>query len=450
MALEEVDIEIDNSVYLNCYHHLLEPDDIDIELIWGGRDSGKSHFVAQKSVEDCLALDYYRNILIKETHEAIRDSQVTMIEEVVEDWQLAELFNIVKQPLEIRCLNKNRFLARGTDKPGKLRSITNPSHVWIEEGNQLTETAFITIITSLRNKYGRVKVWITFNPEATCPDYVDFWLYKMFFAKHYPRQLTFTDELVIEVPGRDPVKLKYRSTHTTYNDNPFVSAQRIAFHEALKSLNYHWYNVFTLGLWGNQENDSPWLFAFEKQKHVSTAELHPVKSEILYLSWDFNRNPMVCTVIQWYNETVYIIDVIKVKNVGTEGICDIVLQKYPGFLYVVTGDYSGNTASTLYTEIITNYTLIKGKLKIGDKQVKVTVNPRLDKNQTLVNSIFHSYNVLICPVKGKPAIYDAENVKKRADGTIVKDDRNDPAQQADVLDTIRYWFNQFMGWFVKK
>jgi hypothetical protein len=56
----------------------------------------------------------------------------------------------------------------------------------------------------------------------------------------------------------------------------------------------------------------------------------------------------------------------------------------------------------------------------------------------------------MCPVKAKPAIYDAEKVKTRADGTIVKDDRNDPTQQADVLDTIRYWFNQFMGWFIKK
>ncbi len=37
----------------------------------------------------------------------------------------------------------------------------------------------------------------------------------------------------------------------------------------------------------------------------------------------------------------------------------------------------------------------------------------------------------------------------KADGTIVKDDRNDPAQQADVLDTVRYWFNQFMAWFIK-
>ncbi|MDF2381335.1 PBSX family phage terminase large subunit [Nostoc ellipsosporum NOK] len=449
MALEEVDIEIDESVYLECYRHLLQDDDIDIELVWGGRDSGKSHFIGQKCTDDAISLSYYRCILIKETHEAIKDAQYTMLEEIVDDWGLEQLFRFTKSPLEIRCLNNNRFLARGTDKPGKLRSITNPSHVWIEEANQLTEAAFITILTSLRNKHGKVKLYLSFNPEATCPDYEDFWLYKMFFKGHL--QKSFTSTLSIDVPGSAPVVLKYRSTHTTYRDNPFCSPQRIAFHEALKELNYYWYRVFTLGEWGNQENDSPWLFAWQRTKHLAPAELIPTKKEILYLSWDFNRNPAVCTVMQWPNQKkLQIIDVIKVPKVGTEGICEIILQKYPGFLYVVTGDYSGDTVSSIFKDQVTNYSMIKAKLSLADGQIKISPNPPLKNNQTLVNTIFYSFPVEVCPVKGKPFVFDAENVKRRADGTIVKDDRNDPAQQADVLDTVRYWCNQFMPWYIKK
>jgi len=450
--LEEVEIEIDKDVYLSCYQHLLDSPDIDIELIWGGRDSGKSHFLGQLTTEECLSLDYYRCILVKETHGAILDSQVAMIEEIVEDWGLEKLFNFVRNPLEIRCVNKNRFIARGTDKPKKLRSITNPSHVWIEEANQLSEIAFITILTSLRNKYGKVKLYLSFNPEADCADFNDHWLFKTFFAKHYPNELSFTSELKIDIPGGDPVVLKYRSTHTTYHDNPYCSPQRIAFHEALKVMNYHWYQVFTLGLWGNQENDCPWLFAFDREKHISPVELFAVRSQVLYLSFDFNRNPQACTVIQWdeIKKEVYIIDVIKIPNVGTEGICEIILQRYPGFLYMVTGDYSGDTVSSLFKEHVTNYTIIKKALNLNDGQIKIFPNPPLAKNQTLVNSIFFSYKVLVCPVKAKPFIYDAEKVKKRADGTIVKDNRNDPAQQADVLDTVRYFFNTFFAWFVKK
>ena len=81
-----IEVEIDKDVYLECYHHLLEDNEIDIEFIWGGRDSGKSKFVAQKLVEDALASDYFRCILVKQTHESIKDAQWQMIKDTVEEY----------------------------------------------------------------------------------------------------------------------------------------------------------------------------------------------------------------------------------------------------------------------------------------------------------------------------------------------------------------------------
>ena len=339
------------------------------------------------------------------------------------------------------------------DKPGKIRSLANPSHAWGEEFNQVGEDGFITIITGLRNDFGSIKLFLSLNPEADTIDYEEWWLYKMFFKNHYPHELSFTDEIVMKVliKGKEEtVKLKYRCTHTTYHDNPYVTPQRIAFHESLKLTNPYWYRVFTEGLFGNKQNESPWLFTWNREKHIAPAELHARRSEILFLSWDFNRNPQVCTIIQWPEEkVVQIIEVIKVANVGTEGICERVLEKYPGYLYVVTGDYSGDTTQSLYKEQVTNYTVIKKMLHLTDGQIKIKPNPKLEKNQTLVNTIFQFFPVQVCPVKARPFIFDAENVKKRADGTIVKNDRNDPAQQADVLDSGRYWFNMFMPKFAE-
>lgn len=449
-----IEVEIDKEVYLPCFHHLLEENDIDIEIIWGSRDSGKSKFLSQYLPELCMSLDYFRCILIKQTHESIKDAQWQMIKDTCESWEVDHLFNFTTSPLSISCVNNNSFLSRGMDKPGKIRSLANPSHAWGEEFNQVGEDGFITLITGLRNDFGRVKLFLTLNPEAEGADYEDWWLYKLFFKKHYPHELSFTDEIVIKVfvKGKEEtVKLKYRSTHVTYHDNPFVTPQRIAFHESLRETNPYWYQVFTLGLFGNKENESPWLFTFNRQKHVSPGELFAKRTDILYLSFDFNRNPQVCTVIQWPEEKeVYIIEVIKIANVGTEGICEIILEKYPGYLYIVTGDYSGDTTQSIFKEQVTNYSMIKKMLKLSDGQVKIKPNPRLEKNQTLVNTIFQFYPIQICPMKARPFIFDAENVKKRADGTIVKNDRNDPAQQADVLDTVRYWFNMFMEKFAEQ
>jgi phage terminase large subunit len=444
-----IEVEIDKSVYLDCYHPIVKDNDIDIELIWGGRDSGKSRFVAQKLIDESLDATYFKAILVKKTATSIKEAQWDMCKNVTEQWGIEELFKFNSHPLEITCKSGSRFICRGMDEPGKIRSITNPSHVWIEEANQIDETDFITLLTSLRSDYGRVKLFLTFNPESTVPDYEEFWLYKMFFKGHTEKSFTSTITTKVTVKGKEEiVKLNYRSTHTTYLDNPFVTGQRIAFHESLKETNYYWYRVFSLGEWGNEENDNPWAFAYKREKHVSPIELNATRNEYLWLSFDFNRSPATCSVIQHYNETVYVIEVIKLYKSGTEAICDYILENYNNYIYIVTGDYSGNTPSSIFKEQVSNYTIIKKLLQINDGQIKVVPNPKLEKNQLLVNSILLKYKVQLCPVKAKGLIFDLEKVKKRADGTIVKNDRNDPAQQADALDTFRYFCNIELNWFI--
>ena len=438
-----IEVEIEKDVYLDCYHNLLEENEIDIEFVWGGRDSGKSQFVAQKLLEESMALDYFRCILIKETHESIKDAQWQMIKDIAEDWGVDNLFKFNSSPLAITCVNNNRFLTRGLNQPGRIRSISNPSHAWVEEGNQITEEGFITLITSLRSNKGKVKLWFTFNPEANTPDYNDFWLYKMFFTKYEP-QLNFTGELVMKV-GNEEIRLKYRSTHVTYHDNRYVTPQRKAIHESLQEANYYWYRVFTLGLWGNQPNDCPWAFAFRPEKHIGECTLN--RAYPVYLSFDFNRNPFCCSVIQHYNDTVYVLETIKLPKSGVDNICEYIKVNYPGCLFIVTGDYSGMTETSLFQEQITHYKLIKHYLSLSQGQIKVQPNPKLHKNSTHVNTILAFYKIVIDRHKCKALIFDMHNVKRRPDGTIVKEDRDDPTQQADALDTFRYFCNIFLASF---
>lgn len=445
--MPELRINIDyDSVFLPVYKPL-QTTDARLRFLYGGRDSGKSRDIAQRKIIDCLMQPYFRCILIKKTFNSIKDSQWQLIKDVCEDWGIEHLFEFKTSPLEIKCkINHNKFICRGMDDPAKIKSISEPTDAWVEEGNQLNLQDWIYIITTLRSNKGPVCIEMSFNTE-TKGDFQEFWLYKEYFS--HTTDKSFTSQKVIKF-GTETVTIKYIAIHSTYRDNRYVSTERKAYHEGLASLKYYWYKVFTLGEWGNEENDSPWLFTFARQKHVAAVELFADKKEILYLSWDFNRNPGVCQVLQWPGQKkVRFIETIKIPNIGTEGICEILLQRYPGYLYMVTGDYSGDTVSSIFKEQVTNYTLIKRILRLNDGQIKISPNPKLEKNRTLVNTIFSSYPIEMCPVKCKPLIYDCENVKTRADGTIVKDDRNDPAQQADCLDTGRYWFNQFMSWYIK-
>jgi hypothetical protein len=70
----------------------------------------------------------------------------------------------------------------------------------------------------------------------------------------------------------------------------------------------------------------------------------------------------------------------------------------------------------------------------------------MDSNKSISYAVLVKVTVQMCPVKAKPLSFDCENVRKRADGTIVKDDRNDPAQQADSLDCFRYFCHAEMQW----
>ncbi len=445
----QIEVEISKDVYLPCFRHITEDgSEIDIELIWGGRDSGKSKFVAQHLTEECLSSEYFRCLLIKKTHESIKDAQWAMIKDTCEQWGVQDLFRFAESPLKIKCVNNNTFATRGMDQASKIRSFTNPSHVWIEEGNQLTEEDFTTILTGMRSDYGRVKIYVTFNPEATTSDFNEFWIYKMFFNN--ATTLSFTDTIKTEYKTGNTsrtLEVKFRSTHVTYRDNEYVDEQRIAFHESLKESNYYWYRVFTEGLWGNQENDSPWAYAYDEKKHNGIVEYN--KSEITYLSFDFNRNPMCCSVIQHYNNHLKVVELIKIPRSGTDAVCQYILDNYPRAMYMVTGDYSGNNESSLFKEQVTHYTIIKSMLGLAPTQIKIQPNPRLEKNQQLVNKVLSQYKVTIDDVKAKALIFDLKNVKKRADGTIVKEDRNKPEQQADALDTFRYFVNTFMSWFEK-
>lgn len=314
-----IELEIDEELFLPRFRPLLD-DKTAIKFFWGGRDSGKSMHIAMKKVMDCLNMPYFREILIKKTFNSIKDSQWQNIKDVVEDWGLSHLFTFKTSPLEIDCVNGNKFIARGCDETKKIKSIQNPSGVWIEEGNQLSETDWITIITTLRSNKGDVTVDVSFNPEPDDEetDYEDFWLYKNFFKENYEKGIySFDGVYVLKVNENDEIRLNYKATHSVYKDNPYVTPQRRVIHEMLKETNPYYYKVFTLGLWGRKMSGGEFYKCYNTSKHVKKIREQrtgfdqpnfrfPYNPRIaLHMAWDFNVNPyLTCNI--WQGEGKWI------------------------------------------------------------------------------------------------------------------------------------------------
>jgi phage terminase large subunit len=442
--LSNIIVNIPKKAFLPCYHHLLNSD-AHIDFYWGGRDSGKSQDIAQQLIKDCLSLPYFKCLLIKKTHNTIQESQWETIKNICEAWGIDHLFKFRVAPLSIECINGNRFLARGCDNPQSIKSTRNPSHSWIEEANQLNLDDFITVTTTLRSNEVRIKQRVSFNPEFD-GDYEEHWLWKTFFAgKDYNGSYAW----VLQLPSGKKFSYTYTSTHTTYLHNPKVSPERIAFLEMLKDIDPYYYQVFTKGLPGRRKNNAPFAFAFDRVKHLGpTTWLAGYETMV---SFDFNKSPICASVWQFYNNELFGIEAVKLDNSDIYKLCDYLLANYPGALWLVTGDATGQNTTALIEDNLNYYKVIKSKMDIGGGQLKVpSVNPRQKENQVLVNAVLALMKVTIDPLRCKALIFDLENVRVLADGTIEKRNREDPTQQSDLLDTVRYLCNTFFSWVLKQ
>jgi hypothetical protein len=192
-----------------------------------------------------------------------------------------------------------------------------------------------------------------------------------------------------------------------------------------------------------------WAYCYEYDKHVAKTKLN--KSHEVYLSFDFNRNPITCGVFQHYNDWIYGIEQIKLPNSNIYALCDYINVKYTGCMLIVTGDATGKSSSALVKDNINYYTVIKTKLELGPAQLKVpTINPSIEENRVLVNSILHHQKVALDPDSCKGLIFDLEHARVLPDGSLDKTDRKDPTKQLDALDCFRYYLNTFFRWVLKQ
>lgn len=450
--MAEINIEFDEDLILKPYKNLLNSD-ASINLLWGGRDSGKSYFIAQKLILECLTSKYFRCILIKKTFESIKDSQWQLIKDIVNDWNLDHLFSFKMQPLEIHCTNGNKFIARGCDDAQKLKSISNPSHAWYEEGNQLDEADYIIATTTLRNNKGDVKEWFSFNPECE-GDFKDFWLYKMFFSNHVEKnEYTFEDNKPFIMPDGSVYYRQINSTHTTYKDNvEFCAPSRIAIHESFKTINPYYYKVFTLGLWGKRLGGGEIMKCFKYDKHVGKTKYNA--NLALHISFDENVNPYLpCAIFQVEDKNIYLIDEIIGYHPNNKVVwsCNEIKRKYYNHkeaMYIYgdpasqKDDVKLQDGEDLFQIIITELYIFKPERRV------LNSHPAVRTSIDFFNTILElNFNGLIFSVNEdcKISVKDYENAKENENGKIdkktVKDKETNKTYQpyGHIIDATRYF-----------
>lgn len=189
-------------------------------------------------------------------------------------------------------------------------------------------------------------------------------------------------------------------------------------------------------------NEKLWLFAFNRERHTGHVEYDP--NAPLVMSWDFNRNPMTCTLFQHVDGQVRGVDCVRMENATTHMVCGEIDRRYGQYnpFYLVTGDCAGKNATTL--SLLNNYDVVKAYFGLSKSQMQYSgANPRLADSRYFMNSLFEQYDIVFDKERCKPAIFDFENVLADEENKPVKTSRDNVSQQADFLDNVRYYFHRY-------
>ena len=358
-------------------------------ILYGGRGSSKSDFAAKKLIWRCLSEDYFKCVLIRNSYNSIKDSSYEQLKQCVENMGLDELFTFKIQPLEIECVNGNKFICRGLDDSTKLKSLTNYTSTWFEEDIP-NEDDLQRIVASIRSpEADYIQHLFTINPEVE-GNYQDNYFYKRFFYDNM-NDKTFTSSKEIDIDGK-LMNIEHTCHHSTYRDNRWIPDEFKASMMALKNDNPYYYTIYSEGEWGNRVAGGLAYRNFTRGTHTNDNEY---RNELpLHISFDFNTKPYVsCLISQIDDKKIKVVDLIagRYPNNTTKKVCEEFVRKYRHhqsglFIY---GDPSGKNQDTRSEEGHNDYVIIEKELSSfrPDNRVE-SKHPSQKMRLDFINSIF--------------------------------------------------------------
>lgn len=394
-------------------------------VLWGGRGSGKTHAAVMKIIYMLLCLPYFKGILIRKVYETIKESQYESIKQTIEDLGLASLFEFKTSPLSIVCVNGNRLIARGLDKADKIKGVKDPSFAWYEEGNEMDETDFITVTSTIRSsKAPYLQEIFSFNPESSEPDFHDFWIHKRFFSD--TNEKTFDTTVEVDVDD-ETVEYMVKVIHSTYKDNKHLPSSIRAIYEDYKRTNPHYYEVYTKGLWGNKEIGNRFYKTFSLS-NVKAVEYNP--NLPLHISLDENVTPyLTLTVHQLEGLQVRQINEICLKSprntlrITCEEFSRI-YENHTSGLYIY-GDRTSKKQDTKLEKGENFFTLARNYLlKYRPIERLPSQNPAVKSRGEFINQIFAGNIPDVSITIGENCVNSTADylyLKEAADGTKFKE-----------------------------
>lgn len=308
-----MDIEITvNKIYLPYLEKQTR-----IQIFFGGSSSGKSVFLAQRTILDVLKGRNY--LVVRKVARTIRQSIFNELCKVINDMDLNSQFTINKTDMAITAKNGYQILSCGLDDVQKLKSITPAkgviTDILVEEATEIEYSDYKEISKRLRGVSdfkGMKRITFAFNPILQTS-----WLYTEFFGKWDDSMTRHEDENISILK-------------TTFKDNAFLEQDDI---ERLENeTDEYYYNVYTLGNWGVLGS-----VIFKNWKVEDCSEIRKTADNYKNgLDFGFASDPaaLVRTHYDRKHKTIYILDELYQRGMTNDILAEEV-KAMIGYEYVV-------------------------------------------------------------------------------------------------------------------
>ena len=432
-----------NPLYFHLRKYIEDPK-IRRVMVYGGKSSAKTFTIAQLF----NVISYTNNvscIAYRKEQTTIKISLKPAFVKAIDSIHMNAVYNV--QDFAIKGNNSQIIVFKGIDSEGKIKGIEGFKYILLDELDHYTEEEFMQANLSLRGMENQ-KIFATWNPVDE-----NIWI------KKYIDRLQW-DELPLTIKGNKHATLdatafvrkskdgKTLLIKTTYLDNKWIVGENgygardqnlIDEYEQLKTIDPNSYNVNVLGEWGVRDKSNKFAFAFEQSKHVGQVTYDP--DYLVWLSFDFNVNPISCTAFQYYDDMLRAVKCFKIDNSNIYELCKLIASYFPDAMFKVTGDASGTSRSAMVADNVNYYTIIKDELGLIWSQFNIpSVNPRIEENQVKVNAVLYAGLFVADSENCKELIYDLTYVEIDENKKIIKD-RTAESKKSDFLDHFRYICN---------
>lgn len=435
-------VKIDDSAVSAKFQDILHSWDRYI-IAYGSRGSGKTDTFYLKYLLETFQPFYFKLAFINKEFSGIRDAQYAGFKRVAKRVGLDSFFKFYDGDYRIvNTVTGNSMIPKGMDDPEKTKGLDDVTTIWWDEINKGTKEDYLALNELLRSPEAKyLQFAISFNPVSE-----NHWLRSHFFSEDNGHKLN------------EMYKGQALLSHSTYRDNEFIDTE--AYLQTLlmgAGGDQNRIKVNVHGEWGNEENKAPWLYAFDRAKFAKKKLLF-YPSYPVYLSFDFNREPLTCTATQMSphkgQKSSFIHHLKQFKDdVQLTELCQRIKAEYPSSILYVTGDASGNKGDVAFVgRHSTYYTMIKAALNLTDKQMNLnTRNMEHNDSRLLCNTMLNQYPNIYFSEEGCPdLIMDceiAEVDEKSSKPGHLKKDRD--KFKLDLFDGWRYFYQTYFNEFVQ-